>query len=275
MKLSYSKIIILLFTSVCLVVFWDSSFMVPLKLFVVYIHEISHAMAALLTGGDVTQLSFNIDESGYTTTRGGNFLLIVSSGYPGSILIGSLMLHAGVNGRFSFVISILLGMIILLFTVFIPEQIEFNVLIMGILWAAVFIILPFSGQYLYRSMLFFMGSLTSLYAIFDLSDFFRGQIENTDAGIIAHHFFPGSHYEIYFSYFIAIFLSVFSIIIYIRFLISTIYHYDHTAMDHDDNVHSDIPNAENQPVLDVSKLHPDVIQLLIKLQSQDKPQNLE
>jgi hypothetical protein len=69
----------------------------PFKLFVTFIHEGGHALAAVLTGNSVRSLSVAIDTSGLTETSvapGGFFsqLFISSAGYLGAILFGALLL---------------------------------------------------------------------------------------------------------------------------------------------------------------------------------------
>lgn len=67
----------------------------PFRIFVTFIHEGGHALAALLTGNSVRSLSVALDASGETyTTRGGLFssLLVSSAGYLGSLAYGALLL---------------------------------------------------------------------------------------------------------------------------------------------------------------------------------------
>src|SRR5436305_7765037 len=69
----------------------------PFKLFVTFIHEGGHALAAVLTGNSVRSLSVNIDTSGLTETMvapGGFFsqLFISSAGYLSAIGFGALLL---------------------------------------------------------------------------------------------------------------------------------------------------------------------------------------
>jgi hypothetical protein len=69
----------------------------PFKLFVTFVHEGGHALAAVLTGNSVRSLSVNIDTSGLTETMiapGGFFsqLFISSAGYLGAIGFGALLL---------------------------------------------------------------------------------------------------------------------------------------------------------------------------------------
>ena len=67
----------------------------PFKIFITFIHEGGHAIAALLTGNSVSSLSVAMNTSGETyTTKGGIFsqVLISSAGYVGSMAFGALLL---------------------------------------------------------------------------------------------------------------------------------------------------------------------------------------
>ena len=67
----------------------------PFRIFVTFIHEGGHALAALLTGNSVASLSVAMNASGETyTTQGGiiSQVLISSAGYVGSMAFGALLL---------------------------------------------------------------------------------------------------------------------------------------------------------------------------------------
>ena len=67
----------------------------PFRIFVTFIHEGGHALAALLTGNSVASLSVATNASGETyTTQGGliSDLFISSAGYLGSMTFGALLL---------------------------------------------------------------------------------------------------------------------------------------------------------------------------------------
>jgi len=53
-----------------------------------FFHEISHGLAALLSGGNVHNITLNFDGSGVCTTSGGSRFLVSFSGYAGSALWG-------------------------------------------------------------------------------------------------------------------------------------------------------------------------------------------
>lgn len=69
----------------------------PFQLFVTFIHEGGHALAAVLTGNSVRSLSVAVDTSGLTETLSpqGSFfsqMFISSAGYIGAIAFGALLL---------------------------------------------------------------------------------------------------------------------------------------------------------------------------------------
>ncbi len=67
----------------------------PFRIFVTFIHEGGHAIAALLTGNSVQSLSVAMNASGETyTTQGGVFsqMLVSSAGYLGAMTYGAILL---------------------------------------------------------------------------------------------------------------------------------------------------------------------------------------
>src|SRR5918912_4617534 len=67
----------------------------PFRIFVTFIHEGGHAIAAILTGNSVASLSVATNASGETYTTNGGMLsqmFISSAGYIGAMLYGTLLL---------------------------------------------------------------------------------------------------------------------------------------------------------------------------------------
>src|ERR1044071_4807908 len=67
----------------------------PFRLFVTFIHEGGHAIAALLTGNSVESLSVATNASGETYTSTGGTLsqmFVASAGYLGSMMFGAFLL---------------------------------------------------------------------------------------------------------------------------------------------------------------------------------------
>ncbi len=69
-------------------VFWNTLVVLPLKLLIVYLHELSHAIAIILTGGSVESLSVLPQQGGLVVGRGGNRFISLTAGYLGSLLLG-------------------------------------------------------------------------------------------------------------------------------------------------------------------------------------------
>jgi len=74
---------------------WDTPAVYPLKVFVVLLHEISHAMVAVATGGTIEQIVLDPDQGGACYCPGGNAFLTLSAGYLGSLAWGGLLISAG------------------------------------------------------------------------------------------------------------------------------------------------------------------------------------
>jgi hypothetical protein len=87
---------LLLFASLLTLVLWfipfAGVFTYPIRLFVTFIHETGHALAALATLGEVNRVKLEWDGSGVTLTQGGWGFLISSAGYLTTTLYGSLLL---------------------------------------------------------------------------------------------------------------------------------------------------------------------------------------
>ncbi|MCI0603448.1 M50 family metallopeptidase [bacterium] len=64
----------------------------PFLIFSTFIHETSHALAAVLTGGGVESLIVRPNGSGVTYTRGGLRFVTSGAGYLGTTLFGALLL---------------------------------------------------------------------------------------------------------------------------------------------------------------------------------------
>lgn len=74
--------------------FWSTPVVYPLRVFVVMLHEISHAAAGVATGGQIERILLTADEAGATYIAGGSRFLVLSAGYLGSLGWGLLLLEA-------------------------------------------------------------------------------------------------------------------------------------------------------------------------------------
>ncbi len=96
---------------------WSTPVVVPLKILVVYLHELSHGAAAILTGGQIEQINVSPQIGGFAVTRGGSRFAILTAGYLGSLLIGVGLLIAALKGPADRWIVAGLGAVTLLVTV--------------------------------------------------------------------------------------------------------------------------------------------------------------
>jgi hypothetical protein len=96
---------------------WSTPVMVPLKIIVVLLHELSHGLAALLTGGSIEQLTISPEQGGQALTRGGSRFFILTAGYLGSLLLGMGLLFAALRSKADRAVVAGLGVLLLVVSV--------------------------------------------------------------------------------------------------------------------------------------------------------------
>ena len=92
---------------------WSTPVMVPLKILVVFFHELSHGLAAVMTGGRIVELSVDARQGGYTITQGGSRFVTLSAGYLGSLMFGAGLFLAALRGRADHMVLGALGAVML------------------------------------------------------------------------------------------------------------------------------------------------------------------
>ena len=95
MKTPPRRLVLPLALAAAAMVLWGTFVVYPFRLFVVFLHEISHGLAAVATGGSIVSIGLSFDEGGVCLTRGGWPFLILNAGYLGSLLWGALFLLLG------------------------------------------------------------------------------------------------------------------------------------------------------------------------------------
>ncbi len=140
----------------------------PFRLFVTFVHESGHALAALLTGGRVGGMTVFANGSGVTLTAGGSRLLILPMGYLGAALFGAALFYITNTVPFprtiSVVLAILLGAITLLYTSFLSTAWLVGVgsaLVLLALWR-------FADRSVNLLVLDVLATITGLNAVLDL-----------------------------------------------------------------------------------------------------------
>lgn len=165
---------------------WDTAIIYPVKLFVVLLHEVSHAGAAVATGGTVERILLNANQGGATYTLGGNAFLTLSAGYLGSLLWGALFIMLAFNRwlRPRWILGGV-GASVLLLTLFLVRG--FFGMGFGILFAAALLAgAKFLSQGVNRALLLGLGLTSTLYAILDIkSDVLDRPQLPSDAAMLA------------------------------------------------------------------------------------------
>lgn len=167
--------------------FWSTIFVWPLRVFVVLLHEVSHGLAAVLTGGRIVSIELSPLEGGLCTTAGGWPFVIASAGYLGSALFGALFLVLGFRGRprtHRTVTGVLGAALVLLTLVYVRSAFGFAYgLVAGALLLAVARWLPEGAS---SFVLRLLGVTSLLYAPWDItSDLILRSIPASDAGALA------------------------------------------------------------------------------------------
>jgi hypothetical protein len=99
---------------VLIILLWNTWFIYPLRLLVVFFHELSHGLMALITGGRIDHIELMALEGGLCVCVGGIQPLIMSAGYLGSLLWGGVILLLATHTRWDNKVCLALGMLLLL-----------------------------------------------------------------------------------------------------------------------------------------------------------------
>lgn len=181
------RLLVPLLLAIVVYALWSTVFVWPLRLFVVLLHELSHGLAAVLTGGRIVSIALSPGEGGLCTTAGGWPFLISSAGYVGSALFGAFFLVLGVRGRPKThrAVTALLGAALLVVTlVWMRSAFGFVYgLAAGVLLLGVARWLPEGASSLVLRLL---GVTSLLYAPWDIvSDLILRSVPSSDAGALA------------------------------------------------------------------------------------------
>ncbi len=173
----------------------------PLRLFVTYIHEASHALAALLTGGQVQSFEVFANGSGVAKTIGGSRDLILPAGYLGAALFGSLLFFLSNSiPRRARELAIAVGVFLVLFTALYarPDQTgSLTAFSIGIGFGLIMVVMGWKApQFINQFVLSTLAMTTALHAVLDIwrlvgnADAGRGGLLN-DAAAFKTQFTPG------------------------------------------------------------------------------------
>lgn len=165
---------------------WDTPVVYPLKIFVVLLHEASHALAVVATGGHLDRITLDPRQGGATYFTGGNAFIAMSAGYLGSLLWGGLLFSAAQTKwvRADWVNGAIGGAVILLTVFFVRNGFG---LAFGILFGLAMVTASREiGAKMNRRLLLTLGLTSALYAILDIkSDVLDRPELESDAHMLA------------------------------------------------------------------------------------------
>ncbi len=185
MKHPPSRIVLPLALGLAALVLWDTVVAYPFRVFVVFLHEISHGLAAVLTGGRIVSIGLSIDEGGVCVTRGGWRFVVLSAGYLGSLLFGALFLLLGGRRRRAPGVIALIGLFTLVVTLlYVRSWFGF---LYGLAAAAVFLVAARLQPAVSEMLLAAVGVMSCLYAVWDIaSDVLLRSVPISDAAALAN-----------------------------------------------------------------------------------------
>ena len=153
----------------------------PLRLFVTFVHEAGHALAALISGGQVQGFTVAANGSGYAVTAGGNLALILPAGYLGAALFGSLLfLLSNRAPRYVSGIAMALGAFLIGITVLYGRPDESGLpiaLAIGVGFGTVILLIGAKApRIINQLMLSILAVVTALEAVYDLKFILDGSL---------------------------------------------------------------------------------------------------
>ncbi|MBQ38755.1 MAG: hypothetical protein CME04_20400 [Gemmatimonadaceae bacterium] len=163
---------------------WNTALIKPFRVFVVMVHEVCHASASLMTGGDVIEMHTAWEESGHTLTSGGWPPLIISAGYVGSALIGAALIGAGILPQLQRFFVLLVGAVTMGMTMA-YTPVGGAGFYLGILGGLALVCLAMYSARAGAACAVWLGVMLCLYSFHDFHSDLWLFAQYTDAGILA------------------------------------------------------------------------------------------
>ena len=186
-SIDYARAAGLVVFIVAIAALWNTWAVYPLRLLVVFFHELSHGIAAVLTGGSIVEIRMTAQEGGLCITRGGLSFVVLSSGYLGSLLWGGAILLVATRTKGSQIAIELIGALLLVVTlVWVRPAIGF-----GFAFGLVTGLALIGAAYAFRpvvheTLLTIIGLTSCLYAVLDIkSDILDRPHAVSDAVLLA------------------------------------------------------------------------------------------
>lgn len=167
---------------------WQTPAILPLKILVVFLHELSHGLAAVLTGGQIEAISLSPQQGGHAITRGGSRFIILSAGYLGSLLLGVMLLGIALRTRADRAAMMVCGIVMLMVTLLYIRDL-FPVLFCTATGLAMCAMARFLNTNINDMALRIIGLSSVIYVPYDIfDDTIRRSTQRSDAYMLAETF---------------------------------------------------------------------------------------
>ncbi len=165
---------------------WDTRILYPLKIFVVFLHEVSHGIAAIIGGGSIQRIEISPNQGGVCYCGGGIRFLTLTAGYLGSLLWGVAMLLVVGAKRIWHLVS-LAGLGVLVVTVSLLYVRSGFGLMFGLMFGlALIAVARYLPSEIQTMTLTVLGLTSCLYAVWDIkSDVLNRPEIRSDASMLA------------------------------------------------------------------------------------------
>lgn len=170
---------------------WHGPIIYPLKILTVFFHEASHALAMVITGGQVDQFNLNPDQSGSVWGRGGNQFIVSTAGYIGSCLFGSVIYLAAARTKYDRWILGGLGLFILVLPFYFSGN-EYSRIFGGVAGITILLLSKFAPAALCDFLLRLIGMTSMFYAILDIRYDVLVRTDRKSDAVILSEVFGGS-----------------------------------------------------------------------------------
>ncbi len=178
-------IILLVISFIGAVFFWDTPLLYPVKVFTVILHELSHGLAAVLTGGSIERIEISPQIGGVCYTRGGLQLVILPAGYLGSMFWGIVIMVVAIKTNWDKQLVMLIGFALIALVILYIRNF-FGVIFSIGFAAAMILISRYANTNINEFVLLFLGFTSALYAIIDIKeDLISRTVHGSDAYAMA------------------------------------------------------------------------------------------
>jgi hypothetical protein len=154
---------------VVVMLLWSTVVIYPLKILVVFFHELSHGLTALITGGSIVEIAMVAEEGGHCVTAGGNGFLITSAGYLGSLIWGAAILIFAARTKYDKEILTALGVLMIAVAlIYVRPLAGFGFVFSIACGAAMVVIARVLGGRISDILLRIIGLTSCMYAVLDI-----------------------------------------------------------------------------------------------------------